>query len=52
VNAAGVMAGFKAYVFRLVFVGNRLCSISVTGAPGQIDQAEAKVFLDSFAVEE
>jgi hypothetical protein len=45
-------AGSKAYAFRLVFVRSRLYSISVTGALGQVDQGEGKVFLDSFAVDE
>jgi hypothetical protein len=45
-----IIAGAVAYIFRLVFVGNRLYSISVTGSPAQVDGADAHLFLDSFAV--
>jgi hypothetical protein len=44
-----INAGQFAYVFRLVFVGNRLYSISVRGTAPQVDQADAILFLDSFA---
>jgi hypothetical protein len=41
--------GQAVYVFRTVFIGQRMYSISVTGSPAQVDSADAKVFLDSFA---
>lgn len=37
-----------AYVLRVVFVGNRLYSISVKGAAAQVDEADAVQFLNSF----
>ena len=43
-----INVGQVVYVFRLVFVGQRFYSISVTGSSAQVDAADAKVFLDSF----
>jgi len=45
-----INAGQLAYVFRMVFIGNRLYSISVSGTALQVDQADAILFLDSFAI--
>jgi hypothetical protein len=39
-----------SYVFRMVVAGNRLYSFSVKGADLQVQQADAVVYLDSFAV--
>jgi hypothetical protein len=44
-----ISADSLSYVFRLVFVGNRAYSISVTGSPAQVDEADALLFLNSFA---
>jgi hypothetical protein len=46
-----IAAGPVEYVFRFVFVGNRLYSVSVTGSKLQVDGADAKLFLDSFEVD-
>ena len=46
-----IAAGQVSYLFRFVFVGNRLYSVSVKGSPVQIHAADAKVFLDSLLVE-
>jgi hypothetical protein len=40
--------GPAVYVFRTVFIGQRMYSVSVTGSSGQVDSADATVFLDSF----
>ncbi|MGH2465255.1 MAG: hypothetical protein ACRDGI_07335 [Candidatus Limnocylindrales bacterium] len=45
-----ITIGSIAYVLRLVFVGNRLYSISVKGSSVQVDEADAVQFLNSFAV--
>jgi hypothetical protein len=45
---ARINVGQVVYRSRAVFVGQRMYSISVTGAPGQVDSADATVFLDSF----
>jgi hypothetical protein len=39
-----------SYVFRMVVAGDRLYQFSVKGADFQVQQAEAVVYLDSFAV--
>ncbi len=44
-----ITVGSTAYVLRLVFVGNRLYSISVKGSAAQVDEADAVQFLNSFA---
>ncbi len=46
-----IAAGPVEYVFRFVFVGNRLYSLSATGSKPQADGADAKLFLDSFEVD-
>ena len=43
-----IAVGEVVYVFRTVFLGQRMYSISVTGSPSQVDSADARVFLDSF----
>jgi hypothetical protein len=43
-----IAVGEVVYVFRTVFLGGRMYSISVTGSASQVDSADAKVFLDSF----
>ena len=44
-----IIVGPVTYVLRLVFVGNRLFSISVKGSAAQVDEADASQFLNSFA---
>ena len=44
-----VIVGDVVYDLRLVFIGQRFYTISVTGSTLQVDAAEAKVFLDSFS---
>lgn len=43
-----ITVGSVAYVLRLVYVGNRLYSISVEGSAGQVDEADAVQFMNSF----
>jgi hypothetical protein len=43
-----ITAGSVSYVLRLVFVGDRLYSISVKGTAVQVDEADAIQFLNSF----